>query len=125
MSRKYSTQSQLKKIRKEEFDDPTSGTVLDMSRDVNMERLISVLITKDTHSGDRTALDFAAGTQCIGRGDEKRSSTFSCLGIRKLSKEVVGPTRGHIMVILLNDRKVESEETGRQFLSIARHKILL
>jgi hypothetical protein len=111
-------------IRKEEFNDPTSGTVIDVSKDVDMERLCTALIKKDTHSGDRTAFDFAAGTQCIGRGDEKRSSTFSCLGIRKLPKEVLGPTRGHIMIILLNDRKVESEETGRQFLSIARHRIL-
>jgi hypothetical protein len=111
-------------IRKEEFNDPTSGTVLDVSRDVDMEGLCTALIKKDTHSGDRTAFDFTAGTQCIGRGDEKRSSTFSCLGIRKLPKEVLGPTRGHIMIILLNDRKVESEETGRQFLSFARHRLL-
>jgi len=89
-----------------------------------MERLVRTLISKDTPTGDRTAFDFAAGTQCLGRGDEKRSSNFSCLGIRKLPKEVLGPSRGHVMVILLNDRKVESEETGKTFLSIGRHKIL-
>ena len=111
-------------IRKEEFSDPSSGTVLDVSRDLNMERLIRTLILKDTSTGDRTTFDFAAGTQCLGRGDEKRSSTFSCLGIRKLPRDVVGPSRGHVMVMLLNDRKVESEETGKTFLSIGRHKNL-
>lgn len=112
----------MKSARQEEFRDPTIGTVLSAEYSLDTSTVSRSLFMRNSTVGDRTRLDAVLGVATVGRGDEKHSTTFSDLGIKKFTNEQVGPSSANAVVILLNQRKRETEVTGRQFLSLLRHR---
>jgi len=86
----------------------------------NLGEVNDALFGLSTLVGDRSRAIAATLTQSIGRGQDIRMACLSVLGTVDNSKHV-GPSRGIAGVILLEWRKTEAEDTGKQYLSYFRH----
>ena len=107
--------------RRTSFRNPAIGAVTGGLREVSLAVLTNYLLDKDTLVADRTRALLTVGSQTLGRGDDLLKLALSDMGVVDLGK-YVGPGRAKALVGLLEWRKQEAENSGKQFLSLVRNQ---